>query len=134
MMPRHEITQIIQTIPVNSHIVAVSTQECEQPLKKSVFFNPGKQWETLLIQHLTPKFQILQSEVLVGTHLVIFINCSYIDKVAGILLLHLDVKTSRLATGVGNVIGNKGAVGISFLFFEHSFLFTNAHLAGSNLT
>jgi hypothetical protein len=46
--------------------------------------------------------------------------------------IHLiAVESAEVATGIGGMIGNKGAVGISVLFGETSLLFINSHLAGN---
>jgi len=41
-----------------------------------------------------------------------------------------DVESASVATGVGQVLGNKGAVGICFDFGSTSLLFVNCHLSG----
>eukprot|EP01083_Nonionella_stella_P184514 670188_1 len=40
-----------------------------------------------------------------------------------------DVDKSNFPCGVGNLLGNKGGVGISFWYHETSFCFVNCHLA-----
>ena len=46
------------------------------------------------------------------------------------LLINIsNVQTSTIATGVGDVIGNKGAVGVSFNFYDSSLCFICCHLA-----
>merc|ERR1712151_346719 len=40
-----------------------------------------------------------------------------------------DVKTGQVATGVGNLIGNKGGCQVGFRLGHTSILFVNAHLA-----
>ncbi|NXL62682.1 SHIP2 phosphatase, partial [Chordeiles acutipennis] len=42
------------------------------------------------------------------------------------------VHTSRVKTGIANTLGNKGAVGVSFLFNGTSFGFINCHLASGS--
>lgn len=43
----------------------------------------------------------------------------------------LDCQTGSIATGIGNVIGNKGGVGVGLLLKGTSFLFVNSHLTGT---
>lgn len=40
------------------------------------------------------------------------------------------VDSSTVATGIGGIVGNKGAVAISLYLGSMSFLFVNAHLTG----
>jgi hypothetical protein len=40
-----------------------------------------------------------------------------------------DVTTGSVPTGIGNVIGNKGGLGIAFKFIETSLCFVGSHLA-----
>jgi hypothetical protein len=97
-----------------------------------VFFQPGRYWEEFL-KYSFEGYVVLKSEVLVGTHLVIFVKEEYLGFFHGSRFFNEDVKAETLSTGLGNVIGNKGAVGISFLFGDRSFLFVNAHLAGFDI-
>ena len=41
-----------------------------------------------------------------------------------------DVSSTHVKTGIGNLIGNKGAVSISFKLKEKSIAIVNCHLAG----
>ncbi|XP_056130218.1 inositol polyphosphate phosphatase-like 1b [Lampris incognitus] len=43
-----------------------------------------------------------------------------------------QVNTASVKTGLGNTLGNKGAVGVSFLFNETSFGFVNCHLTSGS--
>jgi hypothetical protein len=42
------------------------------------------------------------------------------------------IESSEVATGVANILGNKGAVAISFNLLNRPFLFVNCHLACKN--
>ena len=44
--------------------------------------------------------------------------------------INKEIESDEVATGFGNLIGNKGGIGISFKFFQKSFLFINCHLPG----
>lgn len=55
-------------------------------------------------------------------HLMVF--CHY----QAINYIH-EVNSDSVACGVGNMIANKGGIGISFKFGNTSFAFINCHLA-----
>lgn len=55
-------------------------------------------------------------------HIAIFAHSS-IEKY--VTAISTDVK----ATGIGNVVGNKGGIGMSLEIGKHSFLFINSHFA-----
>lgn len=55
-------------------------------------------------------------------HLIVFIHISIEKYVTAI-------STDYKATGIANLIGNKGGVGISLDVGEKSFLFINSHFA-----
>eukprot|EP01083_Nonionella_stella_P261135 889490_1 len=42
-----------------------------------------------------------------------------------------DIRVKATRTGIGNLYGNKGAVGVSFRICKTSFCFINAHLAAN---
>lgn len=41
------------------------------------------------------------------------------------------VQTDVVPTGVGNMLNNKGGIGIGFVYGDTSFLFVTSHLAGN---
>ncbi|KAI8892423.1 Endonuclease/exonuclease/phosphatase [Globomyces pollinis-pini] len=103
-------------------IIIIGTQECEKSLEKSLIFKSNKSWEQIIDTNFGKHFDRLKTESLMGLHMIILIRKSFRNHVH-------DEKSCRLATGIGNVIGNKGAVGISFMVDDTSFLFVNAHLS-----
>ncbi len=54
--------------------------------------------------------------------MAIFVNYSIITEIN-------NITTSKIKTGVGNLVGNKGATAIGFNIREKNFLFINSHLA-----
>jgi hypothetical protein len=104
-------------------LIVIGTQECEKSIEKSVLFpSRHKEWDSKLDGYF-PDFVRVKTDSLVAIHMSIFVRKEFKN------FVHHSF-SARLATGVGNVIGNKGAVGISFQFKDHSFLFMNAHLSG----
>jgi len=59
---------------------------------------------------------------LLSIRLVCFVRRDHYFKITG-------VKTSTVATGLANVIGNKGGAGISFNFYDTRIGFIGSHLA-----
>lgn len=57
-----------------------------------------------------------------ATHIAVFVKKELLPLVSG-------VESSYVATGIGNTLGNKGAVGVGFSLASTSFLFINAHFA-----
>ena len=55
-------------------------------------------------------------------HIVVFAHRCIADLV-------WDVRSQSVATGLGNVLGNKGGCAISLAVGHRSFLFVNCHLA-----
>jgi hypothetical protein len=110
------------------HLVVIGTQECEKSIEKSVLFGSQRKWDTLLDSYFSG-FVRVKSDTLVAMHLVIFVRKEIKNQIHRIQN-SLDAFSARLATGVVNVVGNKGAVGISLQCNNTSLLFVNAHLAG----
>ncbi|KAJ3254954.1 hypothetical protein HK103_006751 [Boothiomyces macroporosus] len=99
----------------NSHLVVVASQECEK------MYNSKQQWEQIIDMYLEKEYVKLQAETLVQLNLVVYVKKQYISYVG-------QIQTGKLATGIGNVVGNKGAVGIAIQFGSSSILLVNAHM------
>jgi hypothetical protein len=54
-------------------------------------------------------------------HLIIFCHSSVKNLIS-------DAVTAKVATGFGNIVGNKGGLGVSFTLGKTSLLFINSHL------
>ena len=85
-------------------------------------------WVSGILSHIggnseqfNPYF-VLSKTWLMGIGIIVIIHMTHIAKIS-----HLQSAT--VATGKGNVIGNKGGTAISFQFLESTFLFINCHLA-----
>mmetsp|Transcript_18561 Transcript_18561/g.21896 ORF Transcript_18561/g.21896 Transcript_18561/m.21896 type:complete len:94 (+) Transcript_18561:2-283(+) len=75
----------------------------------------------MIEETLGEKYVMLQSVSLQATHLVIFISKRLSPLVS-------NVAFDTIATGFKNMVGNKGAVKISFSLADKSFMFINCHL------
>jgi phosphatidylinositol-bisphosphatase len=120
------IQSLSKEILVNNkyHIYVIGSEECERSIAASTINTSKKAWESLLTSILGAKYVPIRSHTLQATHMIIFVH-------KGIEHLCHDVTSAAIATGVANTLGNKGAVGISFLFGKTKFIFMNAHLAAN---
>ncbi|KAG0098360.1 inositol polyphosphate 5-phosphatase, partial [Podila epicladia] len=103
------------------HIIAINTQECEREIREAVLFPSKSAWEKHLQTAIGPDYVMLKTETMAALHLAVFIWKPIEDLVSA-------VDSSTVATGIGGIVGNKGAVAISVYLGSTSFLFVNAHL------
>ncbi|KAI8357110.1 hypothetical protein B0O80DRAFT_496830 [Mortierella sp. GBAus27b] len=103
------------------HIIAINTQECERDIKESVLFPSKAIWESHLQALLSPHYVMVKTETMAALHLAVFVWKPIEDLITA-------VDSSTVATGIGGIVGNKGAVAISLYLGSMSFLFVNAHL------
>ena len=106
----------------NCDIYAIGSEECLRSIFKSFFYSDKSEWETGLRNYFGPNYALMASETLCAIHLVIFIRTSLIKNIS-------RVRCNRVKTGAKNILGNKGAVGISFNIFNLSIMIINCHLA-----
>ncbi|KAG0032300.1 inositol polyphosphate 5-phosphatase [Podila clonocystis] len=103
------------------HIIAINTQECEREIREAVLFPSKSAWEKQLQTAIGPDYVMLKTETMAALHIAVFIWKPIEDLVNA-------VDSSTVATGIGGIVGNKGAVAISVYLGSTSFLFVNAHL------
>ncbi|KAI8598641.1 hypothetical protein EDD21DRAFT_181519 [Dissophora ornata] len=103
------------------HIVAINTQECEREIREAVIFPSKIAWEKRLQTALGPDYVMIKTETMAALHLAVFVWKPIEDLVSA-------VDSSTVATGIGGIVGNKGAVAISVYLGSMSFLFVNSHL------
>lgn len=103
-------------------IIVVGTQECEASISKS-FFAPSKaRWERALARALDASHVLVASQTLMAIHIAVFVAAPLVRHVT-------DVVTHYVAVGIGQVIGNKGAVAVAFRLRGRSIACLCAHLA-----
>jgi hypothetical protein len=110
-------------LPVDKfHLYIVGTEECERSIAQSALNPSKKNWEIYLKEALGPRYVPLRSHTLQAIHIIAFIHES---------LVHLcSVATSAaVATGAGNTLGNKGAVGLLLRIGNTKIVVVNAHLS-----
>ncbi|XP_066266915.1 phosphatidylinositol 3,4,5-trisphosphate 5-phosphatase 2-like isoform X1 [Branchiostoma lanceolatum] len=71
------------------------------------------------------KYQPVAVSTLWGLRLVVLVKPEHQHRIS-------HVQTSSVKTGIANALGNKGAVGIAFLFWGTAFCFINCHLTSGN--
>ncbi|KAJ3090097.1 inositol polyphosphate 5-phosphatase [Quaeritorhiza haematococci] len=105
---------------VPCHIVVVGSQECQRSIERSIVFPSKEEWERGLANVLCGEYSMVRTEVMAAMHVAVFVKRAYKHRVKAI-------DSSRIATGIGNVIGNKGAVAVAMQFDDASILFVNSH-------
>ena len=103
-------------------IYAIGSEECLRSIFKSLFYSDKTIWEDNLKSYFRKDYELIASETLCAIHLVIFIKSSLIKNIS-------RVQANKVKTGAKNLLGNKGAVGISFHIFNLSIMIINCHLA-----
>ena len=106
------------TVKLQHHdLYVIGLQEVKSKLKKN--------WISNILAYIddnTNEYLVLANKFLMGIGIIIIIHHSQIAKIS-------HIQSQTVATGKGNIIGNKGAAAISFQFMETTFLFVNCHLA-----
>ncbi|GBC00839.1 hypothetical protein RclHR1_03990016 [Rhizophagus clarus] len=104
------------------HILVIGTQECQHNIKHSVLFPSKEEWEQRLKTYLGDEYVLIKTETMAALHLAVFVwkRCEKWVK---------DYQHDEVPTGLANLFGNKGGIGISLLFGNTSLCFINSHLA-----
>lgn len=97
--PPDDLTAFIP--PKAFDLYAIGTEECGQSVEVAVVYDDKTKWERQLIQHIGPDWAVVQRMTLNAIHIILFAR--------QILLPYLTrITADSVATGLGNVIGNKG--------------------------
>ena len=108
---------------LNHHIIAFGAQECERSFVRSIFKRRKTRWEATLIAALGSKYKLIRSHSLQRSHLLVFVHESVLNLIS-------DLTSIAVPTGFGDTFGNKGGIGISFVFGGKSkFCLVSGHLA-----
>ena len=103
-------------------VYAFGSQECETSIQKALVFSSKTRWEARLQRELGAEFCMLRSHTLQAMHLAVLVRKSLLRNIRNVMSAHV-------ATGLGDRMGNKGGIGISFDCGAASFLFVSAHFA-----
>lgn len=84
-------------------------------------------WESLLAAALGPRYTMLAAHALAATHIAVFV-------VAELLPLVRDVRSAHVATGVGNVLGNKESTQLRIVFVGCCQKIASTHLTSGHVS
>lgn len=115
-------------LPPGYDIYAVATQESCASIQKSLVWKSKKAWEITVTTHLGAQYEMVCADTIGATHLMVMVRKNIKSTAAGVSC----VRSATLATGVGNVVGNKGAIGICMRIYGTSVLFVSSHFAASH--
>ena len=110
--PRH-------IIPPLSYVIGV--QECNYSAREGAQ-NCKEDWRNTLVRHMGRQYRLVSFHNLWEIRVAVFVRNRYRLSI-GPVLYHME------ATGIGNVLGNKGAVVLSLDFNHTSMCFVVCHLA-----
>jgi phosphatidylinositol-3,4,5-trisphosphate 5-phosphatase 2 len=110
-------------LPVDDtyEIIAIGTQECDYQARPP-FTDCAKDWIHTLKTHFGQRYKLVHATSRGQMRLVIFVRDDAEKAIS-------EVKSDSEATGVGNVLANKGGVCISFKFWDTGLCFVNCHFA-----
>ena len=110
-------------VPVGERydIYAIGTQE-SQYLPRAGFETCERDWITTLETHMGEEYVRVDYGSMWEIRLAVFVRAEHQGRIS-------SLERSAEATGIGNAMGNKGGVGISFNFYETPLCFVTTHLA-----
>jgi len=120
--PKDGLEKLFNNDKVKHHIISIGTEECLRSIPASTLYESKSYWVNMLRKHLDKDYIMLKSHSMNALHLTVFINKSLFGSIRGI-------ESAEVKTGLGNILGNKGGIGISVKIYNTSFLFINCHLA-----
>ena len=122
LLPNDKQVQELLNPHKNYDIYAIGSEECLRSIFKSFFKCDKTEWEERLAKYFGAKYILIATSTLCAIHLAIFVRTSLIKNVS-------KLKMNCVKTGASNLLGNKGAVGISFQIFNIRISIINCHLA-----
>eukprot|EP00475_Leptophrys_vorax_P043579 TRINITY_DN8433_c0_g1_i1.p1 TRINITY_DN8433_c0_g1~~TRINITY_DN8433_c0_g1_i1.p1 ORF type:complete len:616 (+),score=135.44 TRINITY_DN8433_c0_g1_i1:71-1849(+) len=97
-------------------IYVIGLQECKNP-------DLWIQFMLELIDNISDsRYQLVTSQALWGIVIIIFVRIDLVSRVT-------SVRQAQKATGVGDILGNKGGVAVLFRYDDSTFCFVGSHLA-----
>eukprot|EP01129_Flabellula_baltica_P017220 TRINITY_DN947_c0_g2_i1.p1 TRINITY_DN947_c0_g2~~TRINITY_DN947_c0_g2_i1.p1 ORF type:complete len:457 (-),score=125.51 TRINITY_DN947_c0_g2_i1:492-1835(-) len=109
-------------IPQNEYdIYVIGAQEAEYDARKG-YDTCGEDWFDAVSSHIGPRYAAISTVSMWEIKLLVFVRLELLEHISAI-------DRSSEATGIGNVMGNKGGVCVSFMYNNTSLCFLNSHLA-----
>ncbi|KAG0587749.1 hypothetical protein KC19_2G188700 [Ceratodon purpureus] len=102
-------------------IIAIGTQECDYP-PRAPYTECSKDWTATLKSHFGERYKLVHATSRGQMRLVVFVRDDAEKAIS-------EVDNDSEATGVGNVMANKGGVCIAFKFWDTGLCFVNCHFA-----
>mmetsp|Transcript_41156 Transcript_41156/g.92422 ORF Transcript_41156/g.92422 Transcript_41156/m.92422 type:complete len:462 (-) Transcript_41156:3-1388(-) len=103
------------------HVYVIGTCECEHSIERSLIWSSKARWEQRVTKYLGADYQMFGSHNMSAIHIMVFVH-KHIWKYCW------NQKTTQVATGFANLVGNKGGTLVSFNVGHSTLLFINAHL------
>lgn len=89
-------------IPTEKYdIYVIGTEECSRSIQASVILPSKAKWVAALTAHMGSNYSKIADETLAAIHIIAFVRNE--------LMLHIhNPETNTVATGIGDIVGNKG--------------------------
>ena len=103
-------------------LFVINTQECLRSIGASFFNSSKEDWENALKIYFGEEYINLVNSNLNSFHIAVFVKKEKIN-------FFTELKTGFIKTGFMNVLGNKGAIGVSMKYQDKKMLFVCCHLS-----
>jgi len=120
-LPPPPLSELEKFIPPDTFdIYVIGTEECENSIAMSFLFSSKAKWVAALTELMGNSYVEVCSETLQAIHCIMFVRRELRPMIS-------RIETQSVATGIADMIGNKGAVALSMDIGMTSFLFVNGH-------
>lgn len=119
-VPDDDLSQWLGVPSHLSDLICIGAQECDY--KTKTMDNCENDWHARLSSVLGKQYESIAYVNLMQIRLIVFARKTILYRIT-------RVHTSSEATGVGNVVGNKGGVAVGMFVDASSIVFVNSHLA-----
>ena len=103
-------------------LFVINTQECLRSIGASFFNSSKEDWENALKIYFGDDYINLVNSNLNSFHIAVFVKKEKIN-------FFTELKTGFIKTGFMNILGNKGAIGVSMKYHDKKMLFICCHLS-----
>ena len=103
-------------------LFVINTQECLRSIGASFFNSSKEDWVNALKIYFGDEYINLVNSNLNSFHIAVFVKKEKIN-------FFTELKTGFIKTGFMNVLGNKGAIGVSMKYHDKKMLFVCCHLS-----